>query len=123
MTEVLPLARITSDHVPCQIVISTSIPKVNVFHFENFWAERADFLDTVQQSWNSMSLLPDADKNISRKFKGLRARLKEWSKHLSNLKLYIDNCNTVISFLDSLEDRRGLFNPEVNLRNLVKKQL
>jgi hypothetical protein len=49
--------------------------------------------------------------------------LKEWSKHLSNLRLLINNCNEVIGFLDGLEDRRGLFNPEANLRNAVKKQL
>jgi hypothetical protein len=46
-TEVLPLAKITSDHLPCHIVISTSIPKANVFHFEKFWAERNDFIQTI----------------------------------------------------------------------------
>ena len=43
-TEVLPLAKITSDHIPCRISISTKIPKSNVFRFENFWAEHDDFL-------------------------------------------------------------------------------
>jgi hypothetical protein len=37
-TEVLALAKITSDHVPCKISISTRIPKANIFRFENFWA-------------------------------------------------------------------------------------
>jgi len=37
--------------------------------------------------------------------------------------LLISNCNSVISFLDALEDQRPLFNPEMNLRNLVKSQL
>jgi hypothetical protein len=46
-TEVLPLAKITSDHLPCQIVISTRIPRANIFRFENFWAEQNDFIDTV----------------------------------------------------------------------------
>ena len=35
-TEVLPLAKITSDHIPCKIIISTQIPRSNVFRFENF---------------------------------------------------------------------------------------
>ena len=35
-TEVLPLAKITSDHIPCKIIISTQIPRSNVFGFENF---------------------------------------------------------------------------------------
>jgi hypothetical protein len=49
--------------------------------------------------------------------------LKNWSQHLSNLSVLITNCNKVIAFLDALEDRRGLFNPEINLRNAVKRQL
>lgn len=35
-TLLLPLAQTTSDHTPCMIQIDTSIPKANVFHFENF---------------------------------------------------------------------------------------
>jgi hypothetical protein len=57
------------------------------------------------------------------KFKGLRGVLKNWSKGLSNLSLLIENCNKVILFLDNLEDMRQLFNPECNLRILVKRQL
>ena len=33
MTEVLPLARTASDHVPCMVTIKTSIPKSNLFRF------------------------------------------------------------------------------------------
>jgi hypothetical protein len=55
--------------------------------------------------------MTDSARNISAKFKALRARLKDWSRHLSNLKLLISNCNRVICFLDTLEDRRRLFNP------------
>ena len=46
-TEVVPLAKITSDHIPCKVVISTKIPKASLFCFEIFWAEQDDFLDTV----------------------------------------------------------------------------
>lgn len=38
-TMVLPLARITSDHVPCKVAIGTSIPRSNIFCFENYWAQ------------------------------------------------------------------------------------
>jgi hypothetical protein len=60
---------------------------------------------------------------ISVKFKQLRSRLKSWSKKISNLRILIDNCNSVITFLDNLEDMRRLYNPEANLRILVKRQL
>jgi endonuclease/exonuclease/phosphatase family metal-dependent hydrolase len=36
-TMVLPLAKTASDHVPCVVQIGTSIPKVNIFRFENYW--------------------------------------------------------------------------------------
>jgi hypothetical protein len=117
------MAKITSDHIPCKIVISTSIPRANIFRFENFWVEQDDFLDTVLDCWGGTPTLNDAAKNISSKFKALRASLKNWSKHLSNLSLLISNCNKVICFIDALEDRHGLFNPEANLRNAVKRQL
>ena len=94
-----------------------------MFRFENFWAEHEDFLQTVADSWSSGHHEPDAARNISTKFKKLRADLKNWSRHLSNLNILIENCNTVIGVLDTLEDRRGLFNPEANLRSKVKKQL
>jgi hypothetical protein len=35
-TLVLPLARITSDHIPRKIQIGTRIPKANIFRFENY---------------------------------------------------------------------------------------
>lgn len=103
--------------------IGTKIPRSNVFRFENFWAERSDFINIVQQSQISTVAGPDAAKNMSYKFKMLRSSLKNWSKHLSNQKQLIDNCNSVIQLLDALEDQRGLYNLEANLRILVKRQL
>jgi hypothetical protein len=75
-TEVLPLAKITSDHVPCQIVISTRIPRANIFRFENFWAQQSDFPEVVQESWSTTAQLTDAARTISSKFKALRSKLK-----------------------------------------------
>lgn len=117
------MVKITSDHIPCKIGISTSILKANLFHFENFWAEQEDFLKMVFEGWNVLRAPNDAARNISAKFKALRAKLKVWSKHLSNLWLLISNCNQVICFIDALEDRWGLFNPEANLKSAVKRQL
>ena len=121
--EVLPMAKITSDHIPCKVAISTSMPRSNIFRFENYWVEQEDFLETVQNSWLTAPNMHTATRTISSKFKSLRSALKMWSKGISNLKLLIGNCNLVICFLDSLEDRRGLFNLEINLRAAVKRQL
>lgn len=36
-TMVTPLARPTSNHVPCRVLIETKIPKLKIFQFENYW--------------------------------------------------------------------------------------
>jgi hypothetical protein len=36
LTEVFPMAQITSDHVPCRVSVSTRIPRANIFRLENF---------------------------------------------------------------------------------------
>ena len=77
----------------------------------------------MQDSWLSTPVASNPTKTISAKFKKLRAELKSWSHNLSNLKLLIGNCNTVISFLDALEDARPLYNLEANLRRLIKNKL
>jgi hypothetical protein len=48
-TQVVPLAKITSDHIPCNVVIDTKIPKATIFRFESFWAEMAGFQDIIQR--------------------------------------------------------------------------
>lgn len=123
MIEVTPLAKITSDHIPCKIMINTSIPKSNLFRFESFWTEHSDFLSVVGNSWNQNTQHPNSENYHAAKFKRLRYALKSWSKSFSNLNLLISNCNIVILFLDTLEDRRELFNTERNLRSIVKDQM
>lgn len=123
-TMVTPLARPTSDHVPCKVTVGTKIPRSNLFRFENFWTAHSSFFSTVQQSWEK----PTACQNnsvaiLSAKFKRLRYDLKKWSQGLSNMKLLINNCNNVILYMDTLEQFRPLFNLEWNLRTIVKKQL
>lgn len=49
-TLVTPLARPTSDHMPCKVTIGTKIPRSSIFRFENFWVSHASFLSTVQSS-------------------------------------------------------------------------
>jgi endonuclease/exonuclease/phosphatase family metal-dependent hydrolase len=41
-TLVLPMAKITSDHIPCRIAIVTSIPKATIFRFENYGLSTQD---------------------------------------------------------------------------------
>ena len=87
--------------------------------------EHDGFFDLVHNCWSSLAEPRNVNtaKVISSKFKKLREELNAWSKSLSNLSLLIKNCNKVIGFLDTLEDRRGLYNPEANMKILVKFQV
>jgi hypothetical protein len=77
----------------------------------------------VQDNWLSTADSVNAAKTLSTKFKKLIVDLRKWSHNMSNLKLLIENWNIVIGYLDSLEGTRLLYNPERNLRRLVKTQL
>jgi hypothetical protein len=85
--------------------------------------EHAGFLDTVQNQWTISQQQSSASRTISSKLKALCSALKTWSQGLSNLSLLIASCNKVILFLDALENRRILYNPELNLRIMIKNQL
>jgi hypothetical protein len=79
------MARPTSNHIPCKIQIGTSIPKAQVFRFENFWVDHPGFFDLVNFVWNTNVIASNSASRITAKFKLLRAALKRWSKGLSNL--------------------------------------
>nr|XP_045086367.1 uncharacterized protein LOC120967116 [Aegilops tauschii subsp. strangulata] len=120
MTEVLPLARTASDHVPCMVTIKTSIPKSNIFRFENYWLELEGFMDCVDSSWQKQSRKGHITARIADKFKSLRMCLKRWQKSISKLKTLICKCNSVILLLDELEEYRTLYRQESNFRIVVK---
>ena len=71
-------AKIASDHVPCLISISTSIPKENIFCFENYWVEQPSFMDCVQSAWSQPSNKGHIPTIIVDKLKTLRFAVKKW---------------------------------------------
>jgi hypothetical protein len=121
-TTVNPLARTTSDHIPCAISIGSSIPKAQIFRFENHWVRMPGFMDTVNRIW-AINCVGDSAKVISTKFKLLRKALKIWSTSISVINKVIDNCNEIILLLDGLEEQRALHISEWNFRNIVKRRL
>ena len=48
-TEVLPMAKPISDHIPCNVMTGTYIPKAKIFRFENFLPDHPGFFDVVQK--------------------------------------------------------------------------
>lgn len=122
-TLVKPLARLISDHVPCVVQIGTTIPKADIFRFENFWVEHEGFFELVSSFWSNHGDDSDAAKNLSAKFKSLRKGLKKWSKSLSKLSSLITNCNMAVSFVDRLEELRDLTLAEWNFRCIIKAKI
>lgn len=122
-TMVLPLAKITSDHVPCKVQIGTSIPKVNIFRFENFWFHHPGCMEQIANAWAPPVRSINSAHIISAKFKLLRRILKKWSKSLSNLTRLINNCNLTIAFLDKLEEIRCLYPQEAAFRSVIKRHI
>ena len=121
---VLPMAKITSDHIPCKISIGTAIPKANIFRFENFWVDHPGFLEAVARgSEKGVRNQRDSALVLSGKLKNVRYELKSWSKSLSNLNNLISNCNKVILFLDELEEIRVLLPYETTFRSILKDHL
>jgi hypothetical protein len=102
------------------ILQSALIPKSNIFRFENYWVDHADFLNTVALHWNNSPVYANASKNLSSKLKHVRAGLRKWSKNLSKLSKLIYNCNWVLLLMDGLEEQRPLSNLEKAFKGLVK---
>jgi hypothetical protein len=92
-TEVLPLAKSTSDHVPCVVKIATVIPKAKIFRFENQWIQQPGFFELVEKVCNTPLKSHSASGVITTKFKSLRYELKRWGIFLSHLKDLIVKCN------------------------------
>jgi hypothetical protein len=51
-----------SDPVPCVISISTTIPKANIFRFENYWMEHEHFMEVVAHGWSVPTNQADSTK-------------------------------------------------------------
>jgi len=116
-TLVLPLARTTSDHIPCKIQIGTRIPKANIFRFENYWFNHDCCFSQISNAWSIPSRKVNSAHVVGDKLKLLRRILKHWAKGLSNLSALIANCNATLSFFDKLEEHRDLFQQEADFRS------
>jgi hypothetical protein len=121
MTYALP--QIISDHVPYVVQMESSIPRVNIFRFENYWISFPDFLPTVSYFWNRPVHKSDIAHLISAKLKVLGRGLKAWSRELSKLNKLINNSSFALAILDGLEEQRPLSLLERNFRQQLKIHL
>lgn len=118
-TSVNTLVMQTSDHWPCNITISTSIPKSQVFRFENYWLLQPSFMQTAQQGWEAVSSQTDKAKTITAKFKSPRKVLRSWQQNLSSLKRNLSNVKVILSLLEIIEECRDLTIMEHNFKETL----
>jgi hypothetical protein len=109
------LARDVSDHHPCLILMTTYIPKVKVFRFENHWLLHDEFMPVMEHGWNVAVSPVDSAKRLMAKFKNLRRVLICWYAQISNLATSIQNNRLLLSFLDVVEEFRDLSLDEWNV--------
>jgi hypothetical protein len=121
-TQVHPLSRPVSDHIPCVVKIDSKIPKAAIFRFENYWIRQPGFFEVVANIW-AMNAEGNSARVISMKLKWLRKALKKWKGNISNMDMLINNCNSVILMLDELEEVRALHITEWNFRNIIKNKV
>lgn len=122
-TSIASLTRFVSDHVPLIISIDTIIPRPALFRFENRWALRPACRLTIQSSWAAAQTRSTHALSLAAAFKRSRSDLKTWRRLAVPLNTQENNCKTVISVLDLIEETRFLSPPELALRRVVIKVL
>lgn len=122
-TMAIPLAKTTLDHIPILIKIGTTIPKAQLFRFENFWLQHPQFKEVVKQIWDQEVNEVDSAKCIAAKFKRLGKGLKNWARTISSLKETIKNTNFMILCYDTMEEYRELTIEEFNGRKILIEHL
>jgi hypothetical protein len=105
------------------VQIDTSIPKAQLFRFENYWVDQSGFMDVVSSVWSSEVHATSSVTRVGAKKKLLRRVLKRWAMGLSKLKEQIKCCNYVLAVMDKIEENRFLVVQERNFRRILKKHI
>lgn len=108
ITYAIGLVRDTSDHTPCVITATSTTPRPQIFHFENYWLQHEDFLSVMHHGWNDPTDQTDSAKMISAKFKNLRRAFKIWKAQLPNLAATITCSKQTLQLLYIMEEFRDL---------------
>jgi hypothetical protein len=113
------MTRRTSDHVPLKIDIATTIPRSNLFWFDNYWVNEPGFVSMIESAWACRTRKSDPAAAISAKLKRTRRTIKNWRKSKPNLGQQETDCSIVINLIDFVEEVRPLTWRETKLRALI----
>ncbi|CAN6227661.1 unnamed protein product [Urochloa humidicola] len=116
------LPKPTSNHTPILLKVSTTIPKPNLFRFENAWLKHNDFLLAVLPAWHEVAP-QGAAARLMGSLKAVRCALKGWARRKRAPPSLHLNCKFVIYLLDVLEEGRLLSTGEAFLRQACQERL
>ncbi|CAN6343200.1 unnamed protein product [Urochloa humidicola] len=121
-TSLSSLPKPTSDHTPILLKLSTTIPKPNLFRFENGWLKHRDYLPTVLPAWGSGGS-GNAAAVLVGSLKAVRGASKVWARGKLASTILQSNCKFAIYLLDVLEESRCLSAGERALRQNCRDRL
>ncbi|CAN6209153.1 unnamed protein product [Urochloa humidicola] len=121
-SSLLSLPKPTSDHTPLRLSLTTSIPKPNLFRFENSWLKNRDFLSSVLPAWHGVAAT-DAAGALVGSLKAVRCASKVWARGKRTPPSLQANCKFVIYMFDVLEEGRFLSTGELVLRQACRDRL
>jgi len=101
------LPKPTSDHTPILLTVSTSIPKPNLFRFENGWLKDRDFLPSILPAWHG-HLHGNAAGAMAGALKAVRSASKAWARSKRAPPSLHQNYKFVIYLFDVLEETQVL---------------
>ncbi|CAN6374258.1 unnamed protein product [Urochloa humidicola] len=116
------LTRFTSDHVPLRLNVSTSIPRSNLFRFENSWLLsplfRPALVDTIRGPPPEQT-----QPSFAHHLKCCRRACRSWAKRRGLMHQRETDTKLLVTALDLLEECRPLTQPESILRRLATDNL
>ncbi|XP_073363205.1 uncharacterized protein [Aegilops tauschii subsp. strangulata] len=117
-TSAAALSATTSDHALIVVDFSREAPKSPFFRFENHWLHIPEVRNLITQSWErGTRQIASAATLLNFKLRRTRAAIRAWERKKSPMQDTLANCNHVVQYLDSVEERRHLSRLEASLRN------
>ncbi|CAO2141472.1 unnamed protein product [Urochloa humidicola] len=116
------LPKPTSNHTPILLSLSTTIPKPNLFRFENGWLKHRDFLPAILPAWHTTNAR-GATATLVGALKAVRCASKVWARTKRAPPTFQLNCKFVIYLFDMLEEGRVLSAGEHWLRQECRDHL
>lgn len=118
------LGSAVSDHCPLLVDLDADFQLGRGFKFESFWPKAEGFMDTVQQTWQSIPSVGNPFLALDNKLHATAKALQSWSdRWIGNIRLQISIAMEVITRLDVVSESRALSDQEHGLRKLLKKKL